>query len=366
MANHSVPSERILSLDALRGFDMFWIIGADLLARSVLGLIGTQSAIRLSKQLEHVDWVGFRFYDLIFPLFLFLVGCSLPYSLERHRESPSAVYLRIVRRVISLVLLGLIANGLLKFEFNELRYPGVLQRIGICYGIGALLYLKLNTKGLSISLVTILLGYWALMSFVPAPGGIAGDFSKEGNLCGWIDRQLLPGKIMPQFYGYGDNEGILSTIPAVATVISGILASNVLRSSLGNWLRVLLLASAGVSSLGLGYLWHDWFPIIKILWTSSFVLVSSGWSLILLASFYAIIDVVGLRRWSMPLVIIGVNAITIYIAQRFIDFNHMSKFFFSGVARLSGYEATALLAGVLLCKLLFLWFLYSKKVFLRV
>jgi predicted acyltransferase len=118
--------------------------------------------------------------------------------------------------------------------------------------------------------------------------------------------------------------------------------------------------------VALGLLWHGWFPVIKILWTSSFVLVSSGWSLVLLAAFYAIIDVIGLRRWSIPFVIIGVNAITIYIAQRFIDFSHMSRYFFSGAARISGYETTVLLAGVLLCKLLFLWFLYSKKVFLRV
>jgi predicted acyltransferase len=276
------------------------------------------------------------------------------------------VYLRIARRVVALVLLGLIANGMLKFEWDNLRYPGVLQRIGICYGIGAILYLKLDIKGLSIGMIAILLSYWALLRFVPTPGGDAGDLSIEGNLCGWVDRQLLPGKIMPQFYGYGDNEGILSTIPAVATVISGILAASLLRSGMGNSLKVFALAAAGFSSVALGLLWHGWFPVIKILWTSSFVLVSSGWSLVLLAAFYAIIDVIGLRRWSIPFVIIGVNAITIYIAQRFIDFSHMSRYFFSGAARISGYETTVLLAGVLLCKLLFLWFLYSKKVFLRV
>ncbi|HAC90557.1 MAG TPA: hypothetical protein DCF63_07965 [Planctomycetaceae bacterium] len=140
MANHSAPSQRILSLDALRGFDMFWIIGADVLAGSVLGLVGTEPAKRLASQLQHVPWEGFHFYDLVFPLFLFMVGCSLPFSLEKHRQSPSAVYLRITRRVAALVLLGLIANGMLRFEWENLRYPGVLQRIGICYGIGALLY----------------------------------------------------------------------------------------------------------------------------------------------------------------------------------------------------------------------------------
>lgn len=368
MAKASVSSEpqRVLAIDALRGFDMFWIIGADAVARSILGLIGTSRAAKLAEQFEHVKWEGFRFYDLIFPLFLFLVGCALPYSLEKYRQNPTIAYWRIVRRVVALVLLGLVANGILKFDWENLRYAGVLQRIGICYSIGALIYLNTNTRGQIIGLVSILIGYWAMLRFIPASGGVAGDLSVEGNLCGWLDRQLLPGKIMPQFYGYGDNEGILSTIPAVATVLSGVLASHVLRSTLGNLQKILYLACAGIAAVYAGYLWNGWFPIIKNLWTSSFVLVTSGWSLILLAAFYAVIDVIGLKRWSMVFVIVGMNAITIYVAQRFIDFKHMSQFFLAGVAKISGYEATVLLAGTLLFKMLFLWFLYSKKIFLRV
>lgn len=365
-SSSSSASQRVLAIDALRGFDMFWIIGADAVARSVLGLMGSSRASKLAEQFEHVQWEGFRFYDLIFPLFLFLVGCSLPYSLEKYRQNPTSAYWRIFRRVAALVLLGLVANGLLKLDWGNLRYAGVLQRIGICYGIGALIYLNTSTRGQIVSLLGVLIGYWAILRFVPAPGGIAGDLSIEGNLSGWLDRKLLPGKIMPQYYGYGDNEGILSTIPAVATVLSGVLASHVLRSSLGNLQKILYLACAGIAAVYAGYLWNGWFPIIKNLWTSSFVLVSSGWSLVLLAAFYAVIDVVGLKRWSMIFVIVGMNAITIYVAQRFIDFKHMSQFFLSGVARISGYEATVLLAGTLLFKMLFLWFLYSRKIFLRV
>lgn len=363
----AAKQSRVLSIDALRGFDMFWIIGGDALARSILGLIGTTRANSLAEQLEHVAWQGFRFYDLIFPLFLFLVGCSLPYSLEKYRQRPSAAYLRIVRRVVALVLLGLVANGLLRFAWNDLRYAGVLQRIGICYGAGAFLYLHTGLRGQIIAVAAILLGYWAILRFVPAPGGIAGDLSIEGNLSGWIDRRLLPGKILPQYYGFGDNEGILSTIPAVATVISGLLAAHLLRSPVGSWNKVFGLAATGLICVMLGYQWNDWFPIIKNLWTSSFVMVTTGWSLVLLAGFYAVIDVIGLKRWSMVFVIIGVNAITIYIAQRFIDFQHMSKFFLTGVASLSGTAGPAvLLGGVLVGKLVFLWLLYSKKMFLRV
>lgn len=362
----STTNQRVLSIDALRGFDMFWIIGGDALAQSILGLTGGRAA-GLAKQFEHVQWEGFRFYDLIFPLFLFLVGCSLPYSLEKYRQRPSDVYVRIARRVISLILLGLIANGILQFEWNELRYAGVLQRIGICYGLGAMLYLHCSTRGQIIVLLSILFGYWAVLRFVAAPGGVVGDLSIEGNLSGWLDRQLLPGKIFPEYYGYGDNEGILSTIPAVATVISGIFAAQVLRSAFANWTKVFGLATAGVICVLLGYQWNAWFPIIKNLWTSSFVLVTSGWSLVLLATFYAVIDVIGLKRWSMVFVIIGVNAITIYMAQRFIDFEHMSRFFLYGVARLSGEAGPAiLLAGVLLGEFTFLWLLYRQRIFLRV
>lgn len=363
----TTSTQRVLAIDALRGFDMFWIIGADAVARSILGLMGTTRAAKLAEQFEHVQWAGFRFYDLIFPLFLFLVGCSLPFSLEKHRQSPTSAYARIARRVAALILLGLVANGLLKFELQDLRYAGVLQRIGICYGIGAFIYLNTQLRGQLIGLVVILIGYWAILRFIPAPGGIAGDLSMEGNLSGWLDRKLLPGKIMPQYYGYGDNEGILSTFPAIATVLSGILASHVLRSTIGNWQKVAYLACAGVACVYAGYLWNGWFPIIKNLWTSSFVLVTTGWSLILLAAFYAVIDVIGFKVWATVFVIIGVNAITIYIAQRFIDFKFMSQFFLAGVARISGsYGPCVLLAGTLIGKLVFLAVLFRHKIFLRV
>lgn len=360
-------SNRVHSIDALRGFDMFWIIGADAFFASLLGWIGTHWSMRLAEQLEHVHWDGFRFYDLIFPLFLFLVGCALPYSLEKYRSQPSAVYWRIARRVIALFLLGLLANGVMRFEWAELRYAGVLQRIGLCYGIAAIFYLHTNWRGQTLACIAILLGYWAILRWIPVPGGTAGDLSIEGNLAGWLDRQLLPGKILEEYYGYGDNEGILSTIPSVATVLTGVLGAHVLRSSLSGWTKVATLLVAGTLSVALGILWDGWFPIIKNLWTSSFVMVSTGWSLILLAVFYAVMDVCGYRKWAFVFTIIGVNAITIYIAQRFIDFEFMANYFLSGTIRLAGsLGPTVLLGGVLVAEILFLWLLYSKRIFLRV
>lgn len=360
-------NSRVHALDALRGFDMFWIIGADALLVSLLGYLGTDWSGRLALQLEHVAWEGFRFYDLIFPLFLFLVGCALPYSLEKYRARPSEVYLRIARRVVALILLGLLANGILKFDWENLRYAGVLQRIGICYGLGSLIYLHTGLRGQVMMVIAILLGYWAVLAWVPAPGGVAGDLSMEGNLAGWLDRQFLPGKILEQYYGYGDNEGLLSTLPAVATVLTGVLAAHGLRSSFSPAWKLVGLTAMALACLAVGYLWNLGFPIIKNLWTSSFVLVTTGWSLMLLALFYGVIDVAGYRRWAFVFSLIGVNAITIYIAQRFIDFNFMANYFLQGTVRLAGeIGPTVQLAGVLTAKILFLWLLYSKRIFLRV
>ncbi len=351
---------------------MFWIIGGDALARGVLAIFKQPWAASLTEQWEHAEWEGFRFYDLIFPLFLFLVGCVLPYSLSRYQAEPHKAYGRIARRVALLFLLGLINNGLLQLQWDNLRVAGVLQRIALCYGVAAVLCVHFAARGIALWTAGILLGYWGLMALVAAPGGIAGDYSIEGNLSGYVDRTYLPGKIMKAYYGFGDNEGILSTIPAVATALLGVLAGRWLQSSAAPWTKVSGLALAGTASLLLGLLWSNTFPIIKNLWTSSFVLVAGGCSLILLSWFYAIIDVMGYRRWSFFWTVIGMNAITIYVAQRFIDFRKISNFFLGGIARLSDtYIATGtgpllLTIGTLTAMWIFLWFLYRQRIFLRV
>jgi len=360
-------STRILSIDALRGFDMFWIMGGDALIRILLRLTGWSIAPAVMSQLDHVEWEGFRFYDLIFPLFLFLVGCVLPYSMEKFRDSPRSAYFRIARRTAMLVLLGLICNRLLDFHFSELRVAGVLQRIGLCYGFGALLFIHCRVRAQAIAIVLILLGYWAVMAWVPNGQDIAGDYSKEGNLAGYVDRSFLPGKIYDEYYGFGDNEGLLSTIPAIATVLLGTLAGAWLKSDVRPWYKVGGLVVAGLLSIATGHAWGHSFPIIKNLWTSSFVLVAGGWSLLLLAAFYAVIDVIGWKRWAFFWIVIGANAIAIFIVPRFIDFSKISQFFLTGIAELSGDGKTmVLVAGSLLAKWLFLWFLYRQRVFLRV
>ena len=325
-------NERVLSIDALRGLDMVWIMGADTLAKKLLALvpattvagISTAWAPQLSEQFDHVEWEGFRFYDLIFPLFLMLVGCSIPFSLGKLQDDRAKAYWRILRRTLLIVFMGLIYNGIQNLNWSELRWMGVLQRIGICYGIGALLALHLGPRGLFASWIAILLGYWAILAWVPVPGGIAGNLTPEGNLSGYIDRTVLPGKILDKYYGFGDNEGLLSTIPAVATVLLGIAAGIWLRSNYSKLEKASGLMALGTLLVVLGTYWGNYFPIIKNLWTSSFVLVAGGWSLMLLSIFYGIIDGLGFKAWAWLWIIIGANAITIYLMQRVVPFNKIS------------------------------------------
>jgi predicted acyltransferase len=364
------PIGRLESIDALRGFDMFWIIGGDVALKAWAHWAGWPPPDLVETQLEHVPWEGFRFYDLIFPLFLFLVGVVIPFSHGRMQErgtSRAAMHWRILRRTLLLFALGLLTNRILQFDWENLRVAGVLQRIAICYGIAALIVLHTSRRGQVIIVAAILLGYWALLALVPAPGSTAGDYSIEGNLAGYVDRHYLPGKIMKEYYGYGDNEGLLSTIPAVATTLLGVLAGHWLRSGRGPTARLLGLTLAGIGCLIIGTAWGTVFPIIKNLWTSSYVLVAGGWSLLLLAAFHGIIDILGWRRWAFFFTVIGANAILIYVVPRFIDFEKIARFFLGGVIRHTGSFGPVVLAlGVLAAEWLLLLYLYRRRLFLRV
>jgi predicted acyltransferase len=360
-------NSRVLSIDALRGFDMFWIIGGDALFGSLVEVWDHPITRTIQTQLTHVTWEGFRFEDLIFPTFLFVVGAVLPFSIARRLEqghSPSGILLRIMQRTAGLLLLGLILNGLLHFDWAAMRWPGVLQRIALCYFFAALFVLYTSWRVQAVAVPVILLLYWAITMLVPVPGHAAGDLTMEGCLSSYVDQHLIPGFL---YYKYGDNEGILSTLPAVCTALLGVLAGHWLRSERPGPRKAAGLALAGVACLALGTLWSFFFPIIKILWTSSYVLFAGGWSLLLLALFYWVIDVKGHRRWSFFFVVIGLNAITIYFLDDVIDFGRIAEFFLHGLATRAGlYQSLLLLSGALAARWLFLWFLYRHKIFLRV
>jgi predicted acyltransferase len=363
----TLPSERIISIDALRGFDMFWIIGGGTVLASLAHVWENPVAEAIQNQLKHVEWQGFRFEDLIFPLFLFIMGAVLPFSISRRWErgqSLPVLYLHILKRSFVLILLGMIYNNLMKFEFSEMRWPGVLQRIGLCYFFAALIVVHTKWRTQVIFIAVVLILYWLATVLIPVPGFGAGVMTAEGCLSSYIDQQLIPGKL---YYGHGDNEGIISTLPAICTVLMGSLAGYWLRSERTGSKKAAGLAIAGLACVIVGYLWGFAFPIIKIIWTSSYTLFSGGLCLLLLALFYWIIDVKGYRKWAFFFIVIGVNPITIYFMQRFVDFVGIAEFFLSGLIAHAGLIAPLILPlGVLAIKWLFLWFLYRHKIFFKV
>lgn len=365
------PVRRLLSLDALRGFDMFWIMGGEEIFHVLAKTTGWAGAVVLANQFTHADWNGFRAYDCIFPLFLFLAGVSTPFSLgSRLAKGDHRAHLarKIIQRGLTLVLLGIIYNnGLFTKPLADMRYASVLGRIGLAGMFAQLIYVYVRSERARYGIFAgILLLYWALLMLVPVPGFGRGNLTMEGSLVGYVDRLLLPGKLYKTVH---DPEGLLSTLPAIATGLLGIFAGTVLRRfelTNGAKLRTLLLAGGGC--LALGWAWNVVFPVNKNLWTSSFVLVAGGWSLLALSLFYWVIDVQNWQRWAFFFVVIGTNSILIYLAGEAIDFEHTAQFLFGGLLRLLSEPARAL--GVVLAflavKWAFLYVLYRKKVFLRV
>jgi len=401
-------SPRLRSLDALRGFDMFWIIGGGALIEAIAEYWSGPGMKAVTGQLEHVKWHGFKFEDLIFPLFLFISGVTMPFALVSRiekGEGKRGLYWRIVRRVVLLVFLGMVFNGLLRCDFEHQRYCSVLGRIGLAYGLAAVIVINTGVRAQLLSFIGLLVAYWAALKFIPVPGIGAGQWDDKSTcLVGYVDRLIVPGKL---YLGDHDPEGLLSTVPAISTALLGAMAGHWLRAARpGGFLKAMGLLFGGVVCLALGLLagggdlpgltefwggifsslpeswragiqglpefckqWKPIFPINKNLWSSSFVLYAGGWSLLLLGVFYLVIDVIGLWRWSFPFIVIGLNPITIYVGQRFIDFGGAADFFFKGaVNRWAAEAARPMLmeAGEFLIIWLFLYFLYRKKVFLKV
>ena len=363
----SVASGRLVSIDALRGFDMFWIIGGGTVFASLAEIFPQPVFKTIRDQLEHVSWDGFHFEDLIFPLFLFIVGVVMPFSMARRKQEGgrAAVVFHILYRAAILILIGMILNGLLRFDWPNMRWPGVLQRIGLCYGIAALIVFFTEWRTQAVVFVVILLAYWAVSMLVPVPGFSAGDITPKGCLSSLIDQQLIPGRFC--CYTYGDNEGLISSFPAVCTALLGALAGHWLRSDRSGHQKALGLLVAGLVCVPLGYAWGQVFPIIKNIWTSSFVLFAGGWSLLLLAAFYWIIDVLGLKKWAFFFVVIGANPITIYILQHLVSFDDFAATFLSGIAKAAGpWQPIVMPLGVIGASWLLLYFLYRHKIFFKV
>ena len=348
---------------------MFWIIGGDAFFRSLAEVTNWGWARAWAVQLEHAEWAGFHFYDLVFPLFMFISGVAMPLSLLAKAETAAdkrPIYLKLLKRALLLVLLGLVYNHLTDLRFATQRYASVLAQIGLAYLFAALIMLKVRGLGGRLAAVAgILAGTAAVQLLVPVPGIGAGVLTPEGTINGWVDRLLLPGRLYDTVF---DPEGILCILSATSVTLMGGLAGLVLKSGkLPAYRKALVLAGSGVGLATLGYVLGGWYPIIKKAWTATFDIYAAGLSLLLLALFYLVVDVWGLRKWSFFFRVIGLNSITIYLGTRMIDFGFTSEFWFGGLARLAGPAGVLVLgAGVIAVEWLVLYFLYKKSVFLRV
>lgn len=374
-------SQRIVAIDALRGFDMFWITGGQQVVLTFVAMIAaifkTQEPAWLKHQLEHVKWSGttvwnsFTAWDLIMPLFLFVVGAAMPFSFAKRKEqgqSTRQLYFKIVRRTLILFVLGMACQGhLLDFDLTTLHlFSNTLQAIAIGYLIAAILMLNVGVIAQVIFAAVMLVGYWLLLRFVPLADHGAGSFEPKANVAYAVE-QFVTGRFID-----GTNPPytwVLSGMTFSATVLLGVFAGHVLRSRLPAWGRVGVLMLLGAACLAGGWVWAELlgFPIIKHIWTSSMVLWAGGWSYLLLALFYLVIDVIGFRRWAFPFIVIGLNAIVTYVFwEGFVPFPSIAEHLVGGLARHLGPAGpftvafTAFMLGWLV-----LYDLYRRKIYLR-
>jgi predicted acyltransferase len=371
MADQPATPSRLRSLDALRGFDMMWIIGLAELIHQIAKVTKAGWLEAWAVQLDHVKWDGLRAYDLIFPLFMFLSGVAVPYALGKRRErgdSRGSLLASVWKRALILVLLGIIYNGGLKFEFETQRYASVLGQIGIAYGIAASIYLLTSTwRGRAIWCGGILVGIAGLQLLFPVPGHGAGVLTPDGIVNAWLDRMLLPGRL--HVTGVFDPEGILCAFSAAALTLGGVLTGHHVRAAgAPSHTTAARLLVGGTGLFFAGWLcWKLGYPPIKSAWTTTFNLLAGGICVWLFTAFHLAIDFRPQSKWSFPLEVIGMNALTIYLVEKIVPMPAISGFFFGGIARLSGeWHEAVILAGILLIEWLLLWFLWKKRTFLRV
>ena len=370
MTGTDLPAGRLLSLDAFRGLTIAGMI--------LVNNPGSWSHIY--APLRHAEWHGWTPTDLIFPFFLFIVGVAIPFSIGKRLlrgDSRTTLLSHIVRRSLILFALGLFMAAYPRFDLGGLRIMGVLQRIGVVYLLAASSFLFLGRRGRAWTAVGLLLGYWALLTFVPVPGYGPGDLSPEGNLGAYLDRMILGDRL---WRGTWDPEGLLSTLPAVVTTLLGIFTGEWLRSARTTGAKVGGLLAGGIVGIGAGLLWSLAFPINKALWTSSYVLFTSGAGLLLLGLFFWTMEVRGRRAWAKPFVVYGMNAIAVFVASGLVaktigllgvGSTGMSlqawvynEIFASWAGPLNGSLFFAM--SYVLIWLAIMWILYKRRLFIKI
>ena len=363
--------ERLVSLDVFRGITIAGMVLVN----------NPGSWEHIYWPLEHAAWSGWTPTDLVFPFFLFIVGVSITLALGKRLEVGGGnrdVYLKIIKRTLIIFAIGLFLNGFPYFGLAEFRIPGVLQRIAVCYFFASIIFLNTKIRTQIAIVIGLLLAYWLLVKFVPAPGYAAGDLTKEGSLPSYVDRVVFGKHVWAQAKVY-DPEGILSTIPAIATTLIGVLTGHWLRTEKTRYEKAAGMFVAGAICVAIGWAWNAFFPINKALWTSSYVIFTGGLALQFLAFCYWLIDIKGYRRWAKPFEVFGLNAIALYVVADLIA-SLLGLIKVGGGDSLGGWIYDHVFASwaspvnaslafaicfVLVC-LGLMWILYRRRIFLKV
>jgi predicted acyltransferase len=369
---------RLLSLDALRGFDMLWITGGGAFITTLARITDASWVKALAEQMDHVVWNGFHFYDLIFPLFMFISGIAIPFSVKSalsKNPSKNKLVFKFFKRMIILIILGILYNGVFREGFANARYASVLGQIGIAYFFASVIYIFTGSLKSTIYWIAgILAGVSVMQLFVPVPGVGAGVFTPEGCINGYIDRLYLPGRLsygpegMISGNGIYDALGILSVFSAIGITLMGIIAGKILQDkTFSEYRKTALLAATGAILIPMAILISPVYPIIKVCWTTTYNLLAGGISFLLIALFYLIIDVWGYRKWSFFFRIIGMNSIFIYLFVRVVPVGNIVGFFTGWIIKPMGDigPVIAVLFNIA-AEWMLLYYMYKKEIFVKV
>ncbi len=371
-----ITQNRLLSLDVFRGMTIAGMV--------LVNNPGTWGAIY--SPLEHAEWHGWTPTDFIFPFFLFIVGIAIPFGLGKRVEKgiTKDVYLKILRRALLIFLLGLFLSGFPYYDFAMLRIPGVLQRIAVCYLVASLIFIHTNWKQQTIIGIALLLVYWILMTTIPVPNcDVMTIDDKACNLAAFIDRTIFTENHIWRSAKVFDPEGILSTIPAIVTTISGVLTGLWLKTTRTDLEKVSGMFFFGIVLTAIGWCWHFFFPINKSLWTSSYVVYTTGIALCLLGFCYWLVDIKGYKKWTKPFVIFGVNALALFVFSGLLarimgvikvtgaegTQISLQKWIFDSVFLLFATPINASLMyaiSYIFLWLFLMWLLYRKRIFIKV
>ncbi len=372
--------QRLESLDVLRGFDLFMLVGLETAIHQLASAVDTSSFHSFMWCFTHVDWEGFSPWDLVMPLFMFMSGITIPFALSRykHTNNQTSVYRRILKRVILLWIFGMMCQGnLLGLDPNRIYfYSNTLQAIAMGYLIASLLYLHTRIRTQIIVAAGLLLGFWGAMEWITVQGYGGGNYTPDGNLAEWIDREVLGrfrdgasvmnGEVVfPDWYRY---TWILSSLNFGVTVLTGTFAGYILKDK--EWMpkrKLTYLLAIGAAMVAIGWIWGIWHPVIKKLWTSSMVLVSSGYCFLLMALFYYIIDYKGWKKYTEWLKVYGMNSIVAYMLAMCVNFSCIGHSLFHGLEQYMGvyYQVWITLSNAVIVYLI-LWWMYKKNIYLRV